>query len=188
MSRAAKLGVVVLALLVMLSGCKKKKPPVPPPQEQAPTISMPAAPPPPEALPPPPPPAPSVEKPAAAPKPKIKPKKKVTKKTVPVVPKEQPKTTVREGGTTETGTQLAADLPQSEAIHQRQSTAQLLSATDANLTIIGKRTLSKDEQAMVQQIRTFMQQSRAADADGDTERAYTLAYKAHLLSAEMVKR
>ncbi len=188
MGRRAKLGVLLLALLVLLSSCKKKKPPVPPPQEQAPTISMPTPPPLPEALPPPPP-APSVEKPAAAPKPKVKTRKKVAKKVTPppAPPVEEKKTTVRDGGAT-SGTQLAADLPQNEAIQQRQSTVQLLSATDANLNQIGKRSLSGDEQAMVQQIRAYMQQSRAAAADGDTERAYTLAYKAHLLSTEMVKR
>ncbi len=41
---------------------------------------------------------------------------------------------------------------------------------------------------MVQQIRTYLQQSRNAEADGDVERAYNLALKANLLSKDLIKR
>ena len=41
---------------------------------------------------------------------------------------------------------------------------------------------------MVQHIRSYMQQARDASKDGDTERAYNLALKAHLLSDELIKR
>jgi hypothetical protein len=40
---------------------------------------------------------------------------------------------------------------------------------------------------MVNQIRQFMEQSKAAVEAGDLERARTLAWKAQLLSDELVK-
>jgi hypothetical protein len=93
---------------------------------------------------------------------------------------------VKEGGTPENAP-LAADVPAAAAMQQRQTTAQLQAWTEAELRGIN-RSLSDDEKAMVQQIRAYLQQSRAAEAGGDTERAYNLALKAHLLSAELVKR
>lgn len=196
MHRPPKLAVVLLlALLALLSGCKKKKPQVPQPQEQAPTISTTPVQPPPEPQPQPQPPAepqpsePSTTTVTPQPKPKRAPKKKVAKKTP---PKTEPSpgpakksTTVVRNGSAENG-QLSAGLPPSEATQQRQNAAQLLAATDSNLRGLN-RELSTDEQAMVQQIRAYMQQSRAADTDGDTERAYNLAMKANLLSKELVK-
>jgi hypothetical protein len=82
---------------------------------------------------------------------------------------------------------LAADVPASAALQRRQTTAQLQTWTEADLRGLN-RALSDDEKAMIQQVRAYLQQSRAAEADGDTERAYNLALKAHLLSAELVKR
>jgi hypothetical protein len=82
---------------------------------------------------------------------------------------------------------LAADLPPAAAMQQRQTTVQLQARTEANLRGL-TRALSDDEKAMVQQIRAYLQQSRTAATDGDTERAYNLAFKAHLLSNELMKR
>jgi len=82
---------------------------------------------------------------------------------------------------------LAADVPVAATMQQRQTTAQLQASTEADLRGIN-RALSDEEKAMVQQIRAYLQQSRTADAEGDTQRAYNLALKAHLLSAELVKR
>ena len=191
MRRARKLAVVALALLTLLSGCKKKKPATPPPQEQAPTISTP--PPQPEQKPeeqppatpqPTPPPAPATTTP-----PKSKPRKPVVRKVIPKPtpePEEKPGV-VQEGGQSGAVPQLAADLPPAAALQQRQTTAQLQATTEANLRGL-TRALSDDEKAMVQQIRAYLQQSRTAATDGDTERAYNLAFKAHLLSNELVKR
>ena len=48
--------------------------------------------------------------------------------------------------------------------------------------------MSADEQVVVTHIRSYMQQSKNAITDGDLERAYNLALKAHLLSDELVKK
>jgi len=74
----------------------------------------------------------------------------------------------------------------SQEARQRELTQQLLSSTDANLKGI-TRPLTADERAMVDEIRNYMAQSRAAITDGDLTRASNLATKAHLLSDELVK-
>jgi outer membrane biosynthesis protein TonB len=188
---------VLLASVLVLGGCKKKKPAVPPPQAEAPTITKPA----PETQPTVPPPSepnrPEPEatqpapEPAPAPAPKPKPKRHTAKKT-PEKPAEKPaekqpsKTVVPEGGTQPATPQLSASMSHDQVIHQKLNTNQLLEATDYNLKSV-TRALSADEQAMVQHIRSYMQQARDATKDGDTERAYNLALKAHLLSDELVK-
>ena len=196
---------ILLASILALGGCKKKKPAVPPPQAQAPTVTQPE----PETKPPEPvvtepevpQPEPKQPEPAPAvttappPKPKTKPHH-AAKKTVPPPAAEKPaetaaekqpaKTVVTEGGTQPATPQLSASMPHDKAIHQKLNTNQLLEAADYNLKSI-TRTLSADEQAMVQHIRSYMQQARDASKDGDTERAYNLALKAHLLSDELIK-
>ncbi|MGZ4839566.1 MAG: hypothetical protein ACXVZR_13535 [Terriglobales bacterium] len=204
-ARATATGVLIVSLLA-LGGCKKKKPAVPPPQAQSPTVTQPQ----PEVQPP----APAASEPnrpqpettqpetATAPQPTTpapKPKKPRTrpttaKKTPPPAPPapapEKPaekRTVVTEGGTQPATPQLSASLPHDQAIHQKLDTNQLLEATDYNLKSVS-RALNADEQAMVQHIRSYMQQARDASKEGDTERAYNLALKAHLLSDELVKR
>jgi outer membrane biosynthesis protein TonB len=196
---------ILLASMLALGGCKKKKPAVPPPQAQAPAITQPE----PEAQPPVPAasepnrPQPEATQPeiapaattAPTPKPKTKPRH-TAKKTVPPpavekpaeTPAEKPpsKTVVTEGGTQPATPQLSASMPHDKVIHQKLNTNQLLEATDYNLKNIA-RALNADEQAMLQHIRSYMQQSRDATKDGDTERAYNLALKAHLLSDELIK-
>ena len=63
----------------------------------------------------------------------------------------------------------------------------MLDTTEANLKKIGDRQLNTEQQDMVTQIHQFMNQSKAAVGDGDLERARTLAWKAQLLSEELVK-
>jgi hypothetical protein len=63
----------------------------------------------------------------------------------------------------------------------------MLAATETNLKKIAGQQLSSNQQEMVNQIRQFMEQSKAAAGDGDLERARTLAWKAQLLSDELVK-
>jgi len=196
---------ILLASMLALGGCKKKKPALPPPQAQAPAITQPE----PEAKPPvpaasepnrpePEPTQPEIA-PAAtatpAPKPKTKPRH-TAKKTVPPPAVEKPaetpaekqpsKTVVTEGGTQPATPQLSASMPHNQAIDKKLNTNQLLEATDYNLKSIS-RALNTDEQAMVQHIHSYMQQARDASKDGDTERAYNLALKAHLLSDELTK-
>lgn len=193
-SNGKKFVVLLLTFLVLLSSCKKKKPTVPQPQSQAPTITQPQ----PQAQPQPQQqPQPEPQPPAAATTtppqkstaktPKSTPRKRhVAKKPVPSSP-DKGKNTVKEGGENVQGGQLSAGIPQDEATRQRQSAAQLRQTAENNLKSI-TRQLSLDEQAMVQQIRTYLAQSRSADNDGDIERSYNLAFKAHLLSGELIKR
>lgn len=187
-----KFGILLLVSLVLMTACKKKKPTVPQPQSQAPTITQPAPPlpqPQPEPQPPatattttPPPPPPATAKP--------KPKKHhAARKPAAPAPEPAPEKnkTVKEGGDNAPAAQLSAGIPQGEASRQRQSTAQLRQTTETSLRNLN-RQLSGDEQAMVQQIRTYLAQSKTADNDGDTERAYNLAFKAHLLAEELTRR
>ena len=92
---------------------------------------------------------------------------------------------VRHGGTSEPSIQLAPSTDQ--AAKQRNIVNQLLGATDANLKQIASKQLSATQQSTVGQIRDYEQQSRAAVSDGDLERARTLAWKAELLSEDLVK-
>jgi len=63
----------------------------------------------------------------------------------------------------------------------------MLGTTEANLKKVAGRQLTPNEQDMVNQARQFMEQAKAAVAAGDLERARTLAWKAQLLSEELVK-
>ena len=69
----------------------------------------------------------------------------------------------------------------------RQDTARVLLIAENNLKSLG-RALGTEEQAMVDQVRSFINQSHAATAEGDLVRASNLAQKAQLLSAELVKK
>lgn len=196
--RRAILVTVLLAAVLNFSGCffKKKKPPVPP-QAQAPattTEPQPAVPPPPPAATEPNRPQPeaapataTAPPPETAPAPPAKPKHTRAAKKVTPPPKPQ-RTIVEEGGAKQpSGPQLSASIPHDKAVHQQLNTTQLLEATEYNLKSIA-RALSADEQAMVQHIRSYIEQSRDASKDGDVERAYNLALKAHLLCDELTKR
>jgi hypothetical protein len=105
--------------------------------------------------------------------------------TVPGQP--PPKKVVREGSTADPTTQLAPGISPEQASRERQTTTQLLSSTDAALQELSGRQLSSDQQETLAQIRKFMQQSKAADKDGDPQLAYKLAVKAHLLSDGLAK-
>jgi outer membrane biosynthesis protein TonB len=106
-----------------------------------------------------------------------------------------PATATTPSGTSTAGGQPAADagtvgisaaVDHSQEARQQEMTQQLLSSTDANLKSIN-RPLTADERAMIDEIRNYMAQSRAAITDGDFTRANNLATKAHLLSDELVK-
>ena len=97
-----------------------------------------------------------------------------------------PKVVVRNGGAEEPTVQLKGGTAEEES-HQRSTTDQLATATEANLKKIEGRQLNPSQQDMVSQIKQFMEQSKAAVAAGDSERGHNLALKAHLLSDELVK-
>ncbi|MGZ4733329.1 MAG: hypothetical protein ACXVZH_14445 [Terriglobales bacterium] len=97
------------------------------------------------------------------------------------------KKVVPNGGTADPVVQLAPTISAEQASSQRQSTAQLLTATEDNLKQIASRQLNSTQQDSVSQIRKYMEQAKAAEATGDVPRAHNLASKALLLSDDLVK-
>ena len=97
------------------------------------------------------------------------------------------KTVVRNGSTADPVVQLAPSVTEQQASQQRQSTAQLLTATEANLNKISTRQLTSAQQDMVNQIRNYVQQAKVAENAGDLQRARNLAFKAQLLSDEVLR-
>ena len=93
---------------------------------------------------------------------------------------------MRQGGTSEPSIQLAGGAA-AQTSHERDTANQMLGTTEANLKTLAGRQLSPNQQDMVNQARQFMEQSKAAVDAGDLERARTLAWKAQLLSEELVK-
>ena len=93
---------------------------------------------------------------------------------------------VRHGGTTEPHIQLAGGPTAAEAARKRDAVNQLLGATNQNLKKTAGLQLSSSQRDTVTQTRQFVEQSKAAMADGDLERARTLAWKAELLSEDLV--
>ncbi|MGC1644305.1 MAG: hypothetical protein WA741_00630 [Candidatus Sulfotelmatobacter sp.] len=96
------------------------------------------------------------------------------------------KVVVRQGGTSEPSIELAGGAANQTA-HQRDVANQILGSANANLKKIAGHPLSAGQQDMVNQVRQFMGQSKAAIDAGDLERARTLAWKAEVLSEELVK-
>jgi hypothetical protein len=97
-----------------------------------------------------------------------------------------PKIVVRQGGATEPSIQLAGGPATGHASDQKNAAMQLLETTEENLKKISGQQLSSDQREIVTQIQQFMQQSKAAAANGDSERARNLAWKAELLSEDLV--
>lgn len=97
------------------------------------------------------------------------------------------KVIVKQGGTAEPSIQLAGGAGSKQTSQEADTAKQMLGTTEANLKQIAGKQLSSAEQEMVTQIRQFMAQSKAAAVDGDLDRARTLAWKAQVLSQELVK-
>jgi hypothetical protein len=97
------------------------------------------------------------------------------------------KTVVRDGGTSEPTVQLKGDGSSGRGSHQGDTAEQLLASTEDKLKKTEGQQLSSNQQEMVTQIRQFMDQSKAAAAAGDLNRARNLALKANLLSDELAK-
>jgi len=112
-------------------------------------------------------------------------KKPVAKKSA----KSQPgKVVVRNGGAKDNSVQLSPAMTHEQALHSKETIAQLLATTDANIKTVAAQQLSPGQQATLDQIHAYVRQSKAASASGDLARAHTLAYKAHLLSDELAAR
>ena len=95
-----------------------------------------------------------------------------------------PKTVVRNGSAADPTVDLSP-APGPQEASRAQAYKQLLATTDANLQKISGRQLSPDQQDTVKQIKSYMEQAEGAAKDGDVQRAYNLAVKANLLSAEL---
>jgi hypothetical protein len=95
------------------------------------------------------------------------------------------KKVVNNGGTDEPIVDLSPEVNQKQASEQTVRTNQLLASSDANLKKISGRQLSASQQDTVKQIQSYMEQAEAAKKTGDVQRAYNLAVKANLLSAEL---
>lgn len=98
-----------------------------------------------------------------------------------------PKIIVSHGGTTEPSIQLAGGPGGNDESQKRDAAAQMLGTTETNLKKLTGQSLSESQQESVAQIRQFMEQSKSALASGDAERARTLAWKAQVLSEDLVK-
>lgn len=97
-----------------------------------------------------------------------------------------PKVVVRNGGTEEPTLQLKGGDAAEQAASQH-STEQLTQVAEENLKKIAERQPTPNQRDTVSQIRQFIDQSRAAVAAGDLDRAHNLALKARLLSDELLK-
>jgi hypothetical protein len=97
------------------------------------------------------------------------------------------KVIVKQGGTADPSIQLAGGAASKQTSQERDTANQMLGTTEANLKQIAGRQLTSSQQYMVNQIKQFMEQSKAAVADGDLDRARTLAWKAQVLSQELMK-
>jgi hypothetical protein len=193
---------LLLSALLVLSGCARKKPVLVVPQEQPPVVAPTPAP------------TPEVKTEPATTEPaaqsgepakeeankaaaneksgQTKPRRQhgLIRKPSPAVkaenmPPPDPKATPPEPRSTPAP--LAPSISPDDAARDRASTDQLLQNTEATLNGI-KRQLSKQEETMVAQIRTFMNQSRQAIKDNDPARAHTLAFKANQLSNELMRQ
>ena len=115
------------------------------------------------------------------------PKSSQTATTPPAKDCPPPKIIVRHGGTKEPSIQLAGGPNADQSAEKRGAINQLLEVTDQNLKKTSAMQLNSTQQGTVTQTRQFIDQSKAAMADGDFERARTLAWKAQLLSEDLVK-
>lgn len=98
-----------------------------------------------------------------------------------------PKIVVRQGGSKESSIQLAGGNADHGTAQQRDGINQLLGQTDENLKKAEATQLTSSQQDIVTQTRQYVVQSKTAMANGDFERAHTLAWKAQLLSQDLVK-
>jgi hypothetical protein len=94
---------------------------------------------------------------------------------------------VRQGGTTEPSIQLAGGPGGDDASQKRDATNQMLGEAESNLKKAAAQSLTSNQKDSVTQIRQFMAESKTALAAGDVESARTLAWKARLLSEDLVK-
>jgi hypothetical protein len=103
-------------------------------------------------------------------------------------PQKPQKIVVDQGGTSEPSIQLAGDNNSAplKGTNQCANAGQCLQSAQQNLQKVAGRQLTSSQHDMVTQIQQFMDQSKKASDSGDLESARTLAWKAQLLSEELV--
>ena len=212
------LPIVLAAVLFGASGCKKKKPAVPPPQAEAPTVEAPQPTPPAETTTAPTSPTDTTTTTTTtqAPPPKpTKPRTRVAKKPSAGVPASTAnngstppatvanntstppppavittpsgKVIVPEGSTPEPTGQISTTMPTSKENETKLNTERSLQTTEKELKGV-TWTPSIDQKNMMEQIKTYITQSRSANNEGDVLRASNLAQKARLLCDELLKK
>jgi len=191
---------LVLSVLAVLSGCARKKPVVVVvPQEQPPTAA-PSPTPTPEAKTEPQQPATGAQAPAPG-QPTTEENKNTektaknahgrphgqVKKPSPVVKADATPPETKAPEPRSTPAPISPSVSPGDAARDESSTEQLLQGAENTVNGI-KRQLSQQEEGIVAQIRSFINQSRQASKANDPARAHLLAQKASLLSNELVRQ
>jgi outer membrane biosynthesis protein TonB len=194
--------VLLVALAVLLgSACQQKKPQLPA-KMQAPTLAVSVPDQIPEIALPPEPPAQQQQAAVEEPPPKKPPPKHHNSKK----PAQPPVTQANAQANAQANPAMAANRPPANPVvetpadtaiaaavtsqqlnRQKQTTAELLDSTEKDLKGLNQ-SLSHDEESMLAQIKSYIAQSHKATSDGDFERAYNLAMKAHLLTDALLKK
>lgn len=117
---------------------------------------------------------------------KPKTKKRSTPKAAKSADTATSKTVVRNGSTGEPDVSISSDEGQQAA--RIKETNRLLAAADLNLKDVAVRGLNPSQEVTIKQIRSYMDQAKAAANSGDLERAYNLANKANMLAADLNAR
>lgn len=94
------------------------------------------------------------------------------------------KKVVRDGGSGQPTVAISSAEDQKQASRIRE-TNRLLASADNNLKDVAVRGLNASQQVTVKQIRSYMDEAKAAASSGDVERAYNLANKANMLAADL---
>jgi len=95
---------------------------------------------------------------------------------------------VQNGSTSDPSIQVSTSLSPEQASREKQDTAGLLAKADANLRGLSGHQLNASQQDTSAQVRSYIQQAKAAEASGDLQGAHNLAVKAVLLSNELVQK
>lgn len=93
------------------------------------------------------------------------------------------KKVIRNGGAGEPTVAISSDEGQRQA--RVQETNRLLAAADLNLKDVAVRGVTSSQEGTVKQIRSYIDEAKAAANSGDVERAYNLANKANMLAADL---
>jgi len=95
---------------------------------------------------------------------------------------------VQNGSTSDPSIQFSTPLSPEQATREKQDTAGLLAKADANLQGLSGHQLNPSQQDTCAQVRSYIEQAKAAEESGDLQGAHNLAVKAVLLSNDLAKK